>query len=120
MSEKALEALRNIQANTYYVDKHGNEQHVYPPDDAQFELIRKALTPQTAEEVCEALSEYFGFEVVYEGLGFFPKERLSYIYRVVAMVDGCIDFADPLPPHLVDLIGGFYEGVEYERKQQIR
>ena len=44
MSKKALEALINIQANTYYVDKNGNEQHVYPPDDAQFELIRKALT----------------------------------------------------------------------------
>ena len=41
---KELEALRNIQANTYYVDRYGNEQHVYLPDDAQFELIRKALT----------------------------------------------------------------------------
>ena len=48
---KALEALRNIQANTYYVDKYGNEQHVYPPDDAQFELIRKALTKLSTIEM---------------------------------------------------------------------
>ena len=51
MIKKALEALRNIQANTYYVDKYGNEQHVYPPDDAQFELIHKALTKLSTIEM---------------------------------------------------------------------
>ena len=76
------------------------------------DFIEQALTPPTAEEVCKALSEYYGFEVMYKGLDFFPKERLSCLTCVVAMVDGCIDFADPLPPHLITLIGRFYEGVE--------
>ena len=78
----------------------------------EFKLIQQALTPPTEEEVCEALSEYYGFEVMYKGGDFFPKERLSNLYCVVAMVDGCIDFAYPLPPHLITLIGRFYEGVK--------
>ena len=70
------------------------------------------LEAPTEEELCEVLSEYYGFEIMYKGLEFFPKERLSNIYCVVAMLDGCIDFADPLPLHIITLVCRFYEGVK--------
>ena len=74
------------------------------------ETIHEHLTPPTEEELCKALSEYYGFEVMYKDLDFFPKYRLSYLSCVVVMVDGCIDFADPLPLYLITLISRFYEG----------
>ena len=106
---KELEALKKVR-NGSYDDYHSTSfENIY---SKEFDMLEQALTPPTEEEVCKALSEYYGFEVMYEDLDFFPKDtlRLSYLYCVVAMVDGCIDFADPLPPHLITLIGRFYEG----------
>ena len=109
---KALEALRNIQANTYYVDKHGNEQHVYPPDDAQFELIRKTLTPPTADEVCEALSEYLGEIIIFNSGSFMNERGTAEVCAIGGL--GLVHFNKHLPPHLVTLIGRFYEGVQHD------
>ena len=98
---KALEALNNIRR--LLISEY---QHLA-------DTVEKALTPPTAEEVCKALSEYYGFEVVHEGLDFIPKIE-HYYYEIVSVADDCVVFATPLPPHLITLIGRFYEGVEYE------
>ena len=72
------------------------------------------VVPPTEEEVCEALSEYYGFEVVYKGLNFITKIEHDYYYEVVSIADNCIVFTAPFPPHLVTLIGRFYEGLRDE------
>ena len=106
-----LEALERLGNYEITHDEQNNYTWTLSDTD-EYATIKQALTPPTEEEVCKALSEYYGFEVMYKGLDFFPKERLSYFYCVVAMVDGCIDFADPLPPHLITMICRFYEGVK--------
>jgi hypothetical protein len=76
-------------------------------------IIKKALTPPTAEEVCEALEKYVEYgEVKYDHNEFFiyqDKKRYSisnYAYKNQYQVYAY------LPPHLITLIGRFYEGVD--------
>ena len=86
-------------------------------------VIVKALKPPTAEEVCEALSEYLKPHYIREVKVTFENNEFVFFDRIlVHYVGGHLWFNFPIdfPPHLVTLIGRFYEGVEYERKQQIR
>jgi hypothetical protein len=63
----------------------------------------------TSEEVCEALSEYYHYEVEYSKRDMTFESELSWY---ACFKDGVIDFGgDKLPPHLITLIGRFYEGV---------
>lgn len=80
------------------------------------------LTPPTEQEVCDALSEYYDTDVLYEnkefGTAFYTglKKRdmngKEYIKKRVIVVcyEGEIGFNASLPPHLITLIGRFYEG----------
>ena len=78
-------------------------------DLEHYKYLEKALTPPTADEVCEALSEYYGKEVIYEKQfkefrkGFrvvaYPRENIYNEYDLLG-----------IPPHLITLIGRFYEG----------
>ncbi|MDD4068816.1 MAG: hypothetical protein PHF05_00015 [Candidatus Izemoplasmatales bacterium] len=73
----------------------------------------------TAEEVCMALSEYLITKVVYKHKtrtfslrkSTFNVELVSYYYdedkKDYVMH---FEFAEPLPPHLIVMIGRFYEG----------
>jgi len=80
-------------------------------EEALYEYVelKKALTPPTQEEVCKALSEHFHSDSV----------RYSNITLMFEMYDqiickisqfGIVYFMDGLPPHLITLIGRFYEG----------
>lgn len=85
------------------------------------DLINKALTPPTKEEVCAALSEYSGLEVFFEGKDFgsgfyYGKHKKDmngkdYTQKrvIVCMYNGEIGFNTSLPPHLITMIGRFYE-----------
>ena len=111
MSKEKLEALEQIKAS--HKQAHVDSKNIGDFDvwfEDYYNIIEQALIPPTEKEVCDVLSEYYGFEIMYKGLEFFPKERISSLYCVVAMVDGCIDFADPLPLYLITLISRFYEG----------
>ena len=67
-----------------------------------FENIRQALTPPTSDEVCEALSKLTRMSVYYNNGKFrFHGDKFGEI----------VDLND-LPPHLITLIGRFYEGLE--------
>ena len=72
------------------------------------------LHPPTEEEVCKALSDYFGFDIVYSDGEFIPKIPEDYYFYIVTVVDGGIVFTDTLPPHLIILVGKFYEGLDNE------
>ena len=65
-------------------------------------------TPPTEQEVCEALGEYWKKEVVYDtkNTGFYlRKKRIVSYFPINKYLIQCF-----LPPHLITLIGRFYEG----------
>jgi len=73
-------------------------------------IIDEALIPPTQEKVCKAIQRYYGGEVVYEKNGFV---LLGYEkpYLLAKLVEDEIKFHSKynLPPHLITLIGRFYE-----------
>jgi ATP-dependent protease Clp ATPase subunit len=93
-------------------------------DERQHKILEQELkeaselnkTP-TADEVCEALSEYLGKEVVYNYFGknmFIVDEGLKEygeISRYYKDKNVVINYMF-LPPHLLELIAKFYKGVE--------
>lgn len=80
--------------------------------------IKAYLTQSpTSEEVCKALSEYFKEEVKYMNKLFYYGEGLRHCEICDNYLDDIngkslfnINFA--LPPHLITMIGKFYEGSE--------
>lgn len=95
-------------------------------DNKQFMIIQNALTEleelkryPTAEEVCEALSEHEKRNVIYsdkthefyyleyEGKVGEYKQFITETYG-----DGLWSLGVYIPPHIITLIGRFYEGVE--------
>jgi len=91
-----------------------------------FELLKKALTPPTANEVCKALSEWlkeelptlWNYKVYHDNGGFHYYNNEDYeIYLVdYDEVFERIFFPRYLPPHLITLIGRFYEGLEENKE----
>ncbi len=79
--------------------------------DRILSLIRKALTPPTAEEVCEALNEHLEGEIIYD----WENKRFEFEIdgtEVVRMTwRGTVRLNSSFPPHLIVLIGRFYEGL---------
>jgi len=79
------------------------------------DFIEKAITPPTSEEVCKALSEWFRKSVIYNSklseFSFDEPKKRGYIYYIACKSGRNIRFNYELPPHLITLIGRFYEGV---------
>ena len=91
------------------------------------ELLEKAekydelTTPPTEQEVCEALGEYMGEEIIYihyddelnmTNLLYAEGRPIAYTNKVKSAV-GIIKelvITMPLPPRLITMIGKFYEG----------
>ena len=96
---KELEALEWLYNNKTWLNNNKVPEVVY-------ETLKKALTPPTQEEVCAKLSEYLGEEVIYVANEFVYMKRITtfgiYGYKINIY----------LPPHLITLIGKFYEGLE--------
>lgn len=93
-------------------------REVYKNRESEYylETIRKTadeldrlLTPPTADEVCEALSEYLKTPVEYnETFGFIANERVI-IYKYLNNV---LSFSANYQPKIHTLIGRFYEGLK--------
>ena len=98
---------------------YGNEhQRAIGEVDQAYEDLKQALTPPTEQEVCEALGEFLNKKVYYEespyivfSLGL-PVTSDNYI--IERQDNGTIvfnlDILEYYPPHLITLIGRFYEG----------
>ena len=71
--------------------------------------IEQALTPPTADEVAKALGEYFNDNVIYEkeDKGFTFSKYSPYICHIENEII-IINYIK-LPPHLITMIGRFYE-----------
>jgi hypothetical protein len=72
---------------------------------------RKALTPPTEQEVCEALSEYLEEKVVYDEMeGFYVLHNGVKVSPCVVEINyDKIKFNELLSPKLITMIGRFYE-----------
>lgn len=85
-------------------------------DEEIFNTIKQALTPPTANEVCEALSEYYkDYEVTYlKEEKTFVRTNYAYTFDIVWEDAGeiCFKKNTTLPPRLITLIGKFYESEE--------
>ena len=90
-------------------------------NDAIFETLDyciELLTPPTAEDVCKALSEWFGEFVQYYDGFYIDKSTKNYrkIEFITTKIGDNYKVDRPLPPHLMTLIGRFYEGVDSNGK----
>lgn len=84
-------------------------------DDA-VALLRRALTTPTRGDVCKALSEYYKFKVDYCDKAFFLTSGFTNVKFCVYEENGRVFINDSyaVPPHLITLIGRFYEAQENE------
>jgi len=85
-----------------------------PMEDIIIEVVtdyKKALTPPTAEEVCKALSEYFNSNIIYEWGTMTFKFDIDWIEISKLTIEKRVDVT-MLPPHIITLIGRFYEGLQ--------
>ena len=96
---KALEALETL----YYSKSYENEA---------FEILKNALTPPNEEEVCKALSEWFDDTFYYDtNQREFYTKALNGQHSVAKLKNNELHFGGwhIMPPHLITLIGRFYE-----------
>ena len=79
----------------------------------EYDNLLKALTPPTEDEVCEALSEYSNKKVYYENGKF---EVGKYEPSICYLQEDNIVWFNwfKLPPHIITMIGRFYEGKKNE------
>ena len=114
---EALKRLRDGYENNYYKQFTSSTAKI----NEDYNMVLKTLTPPTADEVCEYLISFYGRKVVYDNTKsnhvFYFEESKTIIVKLYC--DGYINFAtgdyhytNNLPPHLITLIGSFYEGVE--------
>ena len=107
-----------IKSFTRLVNKILGKESTYSQQDMI--VVEQALTPPTADEVCKALSECLQREVkMYSDNTFYYTEQRQ-IGECDEIICGygwenehhTIAFEFDLPPHLITLIGRFYEGLE--------
>lgn len=117
MMNKELEALKILKTNAILFDD-GTDFGASMLE--AITVLDKALTlPPTEQEVCKALSEYFRKEIQYENGDFYyqhmitkPKQYIS-IKRKLAFSEKIVyTIETQLPPHLITMLGRFYEGLE--------
>jgi len=72
--------------------------------------LKTYLTPPTSDEVCNELSKYFDANIIYEWGTMTFKFDIDWIEISKLTIEKRVDVT-MLPPHLITLIGRFYEGV---------
>ena len=109
--KKELEALNDLGSRLASVDTSSTIEEDH---DDVFPIIRKALTPPTADEVCEALSKEFGHTYYYDEElrdfwceEFGSDDHMQTWYLSNEPLNELVDY-----PHLITLIGRFYQSLE--------
>lgn len=109
--KEAIKRLRSI-------GERGMRESAYREVDDSLALYRQDLelvlhTP-TVDELCKALSEQLKQKVSYGAKQFYYKiENTECVMFVTETYgDGLWSINEYLPPHLITMIGRFYEGLE--------
>ena len=119
---EALKLLFKYVPSKKWADEHRTDEdtngcdEVYEMHEA-FELLKKALTPPTSEEVCRQLSEHYRKKVEYTNDGFrngFHTENQYIIkYRGNSIILANKEyFAHDYKADTFTLISRFYQGVK--------
>ena len=103
---KELEALKQIKSIAKKDIVHGDWS-----EDVSIKIIEAYLTPPTADEVCEALSDHYGRKVTFKDNMFWYKIIIYDNEQWVRDVS-LKDLAKDNRGDLITLIGRFYEGLE--------
>jgi len=112
---KELEAFDRVWEDCSKLDLDYVSKHNLMDDLRE---IKKALTPPTADEVCEVLSKKVKRPVKFDGDNFYYIEQRQYYDECDEIICGWsyspkeLSFETDLPPRLITLIGRFYEGLE--------
>lgn len=118
---RALRALRTImpmqpsENDFSFWSEYSRSKEKYDRLLKQGEIIQKALTPPTEEEVCEQLSRHLkGINIEYrkDKKWFVSVQDEQENVMVWLMPNGHINFVTTLPPKLLSMIGRFYESQE--------
>ena len=126
------EILKEIQDTEFgfnFIDMDGRtsykHERVFSFKDERFYELRQALTEleelkryPTSDEVCEALSERFDSDVIFDGEAFVLNHADNSIAYCYKSLGDTIKINYALPPSLITLIGRFYEGVEKVGKEE--
>lgn len=99
---KELEALEEVNN---LIDYYVEESTTYD----SWQVIIEALTPPTADEVCKALSEFIDREVTYDDA---KKDFVDECRNSVEHFLFDSYHLKNIPPHLITMIGRFYERLE--------
>lgn len=104
---KELEALEIIEDERYALP-------ILRDFDDAVAIVRKALTPPTSDEVCKALSEYFGERI--GNVFYVEKTKIFRSEAYVNLGEYLFDseYLDKIPPHLITMIGKFYESLDVQ------
>jgi len=108
---KELEALKDLDNIMNEVLQHSTINNVDNWGWKQsYELLKKALTPPTSEEVVKALNKEFpNSDNKFKNGKFYANGKLViHGYDV----GNDITINHPMPPHLITLIGRFYQRVK--------
>lgn len=119
--KEALNSIKKVLAR-YLWEKTGvsEAKHFeYLQYDTEIEIVTNALSeleflkkPPTAEEVIKALSEYLPFKSNY----YYDREKRYFgnndIIIICPMPKDALYISHMLPPHLITLIGRFYQSLE--------
>jgi hypothetical protein len=73
-------------------------------------ILKKSLTPPTADEVCKALSDYFGEEVIVDDRFNNTVFKIKNGNNIAYMTGNNIQITQGLSPRLTKILGQFYEG----------
>ena len=111
----ALQVLETLY--NYSIDEWNEGTPRRKALDEAYELLRAALTPPTAEEVCEEIERYF-YQCVGKANPYikYIKDLKQFVYVdgdkyyevVVLDKNWYISFKTSLPSYLIELIGRFY------------
>lgn len=116
--KEALNNIKEIFIHNEYGESRGS---TYDFGVNLCEIIKQALDelealkkPPTVEEVCKALSECLAKDVSYGAKQFYYtiKNTECIMFVTETYGDGLWSINEYLPPHLITLIGRFYEGLK--------
>jgi hypothetical protein len=129
----ALEHLESLKDIVVAKDKHNGED-IRLEQTFQYGIIKRELyeydklkTPPTEQEVCEALGEFLNKKVYYEESPYrvfstgLPVTSDNYIIEEQSdkLIAFNYDICELYPPHIITLIGRFYEGMVKDNEEHI-
>lgn len=120
---KELEALEKIGKTVLHTyETNGNIMAHLLKGSEEYQVLLKALTPPTADEVCEKLSEYLHQKVIYvkdvKKFAYYENNKNGYVeicyYGETLASRNSVRFSFPLPLYIASNIIKFYEGLTNE------